>query len=138
MTGVIASILCLSSGSLFAQEDTREMVELPDMMRTHMLGNMRDHLVTLNAILEHLSRDELEQAADLAEARLGFSSLELHGASHIAKFMPQGMSSAGTAMHKAASQFARVAQEGEVLPAYQKLQDITKACVSCHAGYKVQ
>ena len=131
-------ILSIVSTNLLAQEDSREMVELPEMMRTHMLSNMRDHLSILDAILKYLAADELEKAADLAEANLGFSSLELHGASHIAKFMPEGMSAAGTAMHRAASQFARVAQEGEVLPAYAKLQEITAACVACHAGYKVQ
>ncbi len=133
-----ALVLPLSNFSVLAQEDTRQMVELPDMMRTHMLGNMRNHLVTLDKILEYLAADELEKAADIAEANLGFSSLELHGASHIAKYMPEAMSAAGTAMHKAASQFARIAQEGEALPAYAKLKDVTAACVACHAGYKVQ
>lgn len=114
------------------------MVELPEMMRVHMLSNMRDHLVALNEILHHLAEDELEKAADVAEVRLGFSSLELHGASHIAQFMPEEMSSAGTRMHRAASQFARTAQEGDVLAAYRKLQEVTTACVECHAGYKVQ
>lgn len=129
-------IASLSAPALYAEEDARQLVEFPDMMRTHMLGNMRDHLVALNEILNHLAEDELEQAADVAESRLGFSSLESHGASHIAKFMPEGMAEAGTAMHRAASQFARVAQEGEALPAYQKLKDITAACTACHAGYR--
>ncbi len=133
-----ALVLFLSNFSVLAQEDTRQMVELPDMMRTHMLGNMRNHLVTLDKILEYLAADELEKAADIAEANLGFSSLELHGASHIAKHMPEAMSAAGTAMHTAASQFARIAQEGEALPAYAKLKDVTAACVACHARYRVQ
>lgn len=135
---ICAVLATLLASSLPSQADSREMVELPEMMRTHMLGNMRDHMAAINEILEHLSKDELEKAADVAESRLGFSSLESHGASHIAKFMPEGMSAAGTAMHRAASQFARIAQEGEVLPAYQKLKDITAACVACHSGYKVR
>jgi hypothetical protein len=44
----------------------------------------------------------------------------------------------GTNMHKAASRFARKAQEGEVLPAYQMLNDITGACVACHAAYRIR
>ena len=120
-----------------ALSDDRQLVELPDMMRTHMLANMRDHLVAIDEILEHLANDELEAAADVAETRLGFSSLESHGASHMAQFMPREMAAAGTRMHRAASQFARTAQEGEALPAYRKLRDITAACVECHAGYRV-
>lgn len=128
--------MLLSTPVLYAEQDTRQLVEFPEIMRTHMLSNMRDHLVALNEILSYLTSDELEKAADVAEARLGFSSLDSHGASHIAKFMPEGMAAAGTAMHRAASQFARIAQEGEVLPAFQKLKDITAACTACHAGYK--
>ena len=121
-----------------ALADDRQMVELPEMMRTHMLANMRDHLVAIDEILQLLAADELEAAADVAESRLGFSSLELHGASHIAQFMPKEMAAAGTRMHRAASQFARTAQEGEALPAYHKLREVTAACVECHAGYRVQ
>ena len=94
--------------------------------------------LTIGVLEHHNVPRPLEEAADVAEFRLGFSSLESHGASHIAKFMPEGMRSAGTSMHRAASQFARIAQEGEVLPAYQKLKDITAACVTCHAAYRVQ
>lgn len=128
----------LSLTAVHANEDARQMVELPDMMRDHMMSNMRDHLSAINDILRHLAADELDEAADVAEDRLGFSALGPHGASHMAKFMPEGMQAAGTSMHRAASQFARIAQEGEVLPAYAKLTEITAACVSCHAGYRVQ
>ena len=132
----LALATSLSAPALYAEQDTRQLVEFPDVMRTHMLGNMRDHLVAINEILTYLATDELEKAADVAESRLGFSSFESHGASHIAKFMPEDMAATGTAMHRAASQFARVAQEGEVLPAYKKLKDITAACTACHAAYR--
>ena len=108
------------------------------MMQEHMLSNMRDHLAAVNDILVYLGNDELEKAAETAEYRLGMSSLESHGASHMAKFMPEGMRQAGTTMHKAASRFALKAQEGEVLSAYRALSDITSACVICHSGYRVK
>ena len=44
-------------------------------------------------ILIAMAKDELDQAADLAEYRLGMSSLQSHGASHMAKFMPKGHAS---------------------------------------------
>ena len=34
-----------------APEDPRELVRLPEPMQEHMLGNMRDHLATLNEII---------------------------------------------------------------------------------------
>lgn len=121
-----------------ASNDSRIAVTLPQMMQQHMLANMRDHLAAINEILIYLGKDELEKAAEIAEYRLGMSSLESHGASHMAQFMPEGMRQAGTAMHKAASRFALKAQEGEVLSAYKALSDITSACVTCHAGYKIK
>ena len=108
------------------------------MMQQHMLSNMRDHLAAINEILVYLDNDELDKAAETAEYRLGMSSLKAHGASHMGKFMPEGMRHAGTSMHKAASRFALKAQEGEALSAYQALSDITSACVACHSGYKIK
>ena len=99
---------------------------------------MRDHLAAINEILVYLGDDELEKAAEVAENRLGMSSLGSHGASHMGKFMPEGMRQAGTTMHRAASRFALKAQEGEPLAAYKALSEITTACVACHSGYKIK
>ncbi len=101
------------------------------------MSNMRDHLAAIDEILVYLGNGELDKAAETAEYRLGMSSLESHGASHMAGFMPQGMRLAGTSMHRAASRFALKAQEGEVLSAYRALSEITSACVACHSGYRV-
>lgn len=134
----IVLLLSTVSVGVVAMEDNRTYVELPEMMQQHMMSNMRDHLAALNEILIFLGNRDLEKAADTAEYRLGMSSLESHGASHMAKFMPEGMREAGTKMHKAASRFALKAQEGELLPAYNALSDITSACVACHTGYKIR
>lgn len=125
------------AGKSIASNDSRVLVELPDRMKQHMLSNMRDHLAAINEILVYLGNEELDKAAETAEHRLGMSSLDSHGASHMAKFMPAGMREAGTTMHKAASRFALKAQEGELLSAYQALSNITSACVACHSQYRV-
>jgi hypothetical protein len=130
-------LVCLSSVSM-AEDDTRQLVQLPEIMQQHMMSNMRDHLVVINELLINLANDELDKAARTAEYRLGMSSLESHGASHMAGFMPEGMRQAGTDMHRAASRFALKAQEGDVLPAYTALSGITSACVACHSGYRIR
>lgn len=135
---ILAVLVSSLSSNSVASDDTRELVELPEMMQQHMLANMRDHLSAINEILVFLGTDELEKAAEVAEYRLGMSSLESHGASHMATYMPEGMRQAGTAMHRAASRFALKAQEGEALPTYKALSDITSACVACHSGYRVK
>lgn len=136
---LMAIFVCqLASGMVHANEDTRELVKLPEMMQQHMLSNMRNHLIAINEILTYMTNDEFDKAAEVAESRLGMSSLTLHGASHMAKFMPEGMRLAGTSMHKAASRFAIKAQEGEAMPAYKALSEVTSACVACHTGYRIR
>lgn len=132
-------IICLfASGGAVTGEDARQWVQLPERMQQHMLANMRDHLAALDEILQSMGNGHLDQAAGIAESRLGMSSLELHGASHMAGLMPAGMRQAGTEMHRAASRFALRAQEGELLPAYQALAAVTAACVTCHSGYRIR
>ncbi len=138
MKGAAIMALALFSAATTVVADNRELVEMPEMMQQHMMGNMRDHLVALHEILTALSRDELDQAASVAEHRLGMSSLDDHGASHMAHFMPQQMGAIGTGMHRAASRFARKAEEGDRLAAYDQLNEVTAACVACHAGYRIR
>ena len=134
----LAALVCALPGNLGASGDNRIAVELPAMMQQHMLSNMRDHLAAINEILAFLGNDRLDEAAETAEHRLGMSSLQSHGAGHMAGFMPEGMRQAGTSMHKAASRFALKAQEGDALTAYRALTDITAACVACHSGYRIK
>jgi hypothetical protein len=131
-------LLLITSSISIAEDDMRELVQLPEMMQQHMMKNMRDHLKSINEILSSLGNGDLEAAAQIAEHGLGMSSLESHGAGHMAKFMPEGMRQAGTSMHKAASRFALMAQEGELLPSYKMLSDITSACVTCHEAYRIR
>lgn len=135
----ILALLVLGFHSLLSvADDERQLVEMPDMMKNHMLQNMRGHLEVVNQLLMYLSQQELDKASELAENELGMSSLDSHKAKHMSQFMPEGMRKAGTSMHKAASQFALVAEEGDVAEAYKSLINITSACVACHAAYRVR
>lgn len=130
-------LLIFASNYSISAGDNRQLVKLPDRMQQHMLANMRDHLETINKILILMSNDRLDEASNLAESRLGMSSLELHHASQMAKFMPEGMRKAGTNMHHAASQFALKVEEGDLIPAYKALTKVTSACVACHSSYRI-
>lgn len=131
-------LLTSVGGTSTADNDARQFVQLPEIMQQHMMSNMRDHLAAINEILVNMANDGLDEAAEIAEQRLGMSSLESHGASHMARFMPQGMREVGTSMHRAASRFALKAQEGELLAAYEMLSEITSACVTCHSAYRIR
>jgi hypothetical protein len=125
--------------------DNRQKVEMPAMMQDHMLANMRDHLKSLDLILAALAKGDAKGAADLAETRLGMSSLDAHGAEHMAPMMPVGMREIGTSLHHAASRFAVTVRDAELDPPEQgsrkvfaALQEVTAACEACHAGYRLR
>ena len=121
--------------------DTRQFVQFPEAMRLHTITSMRDHLLALQEINVALSKNEFDKAAAIAEQRLAMSSLELHGAAHIAPFMPQAMQDIGTQMHRAASRFAVEAQtasvSNDVRPALAALGTVMQQCVACHAAYRL-
>lgn len=122
--------------------DFRQAVAFPQEMKEHTLTNMRDHLLALQEIQQALAKSEYDQAAEIAEKRLGMSSLALHGAHEVSKFMPQGMQDAGTAMHRGASRFGLAARDvavtGDLKPAIGALSEVMGACVACHAGYRLK
>lgn len=123
-------------------EDHRVPVQFPPQLRAHTLINMRDHLLALAQIQDALAAGAYDEAARIAEQRLGMSSLIAHNAHEAAKYMPQGMQDAGTAMHRGASRFAielqKTAVSEDLKPALAALSETTKACVACHAGYRLE
>ncbi len=125
-----------------AMADTRTRVQFPEALRAHTLANMRDHLQSLQEIQAALADGAFDKAGEIAEQRLGMTSLKLHGAHEVAPYMPKAMQEAGTSMHRAASHFAVVAKDaavsGDVKPALAALADVTQSCVACHAGFRLQ
>lgn len=67
---------------------------------------MRDHLSRLAQIQEALGDGEYDKAADIAEKHLGMSSLQMHGAHEVSKYMPKGMQELGSSMHRSVGQSA--------------------------------
>ena len=54
--------------------DARHLVQLPPMMQSHLLGQMRDHLQSLDMIVQALSASDFESASRVASERLGLDS----------------------------------------------------------------
>jgi hypothetical protein len=125
-----------------AAGDARIAVIFPKTLRTHTLANMRDHLLALQEIQDALASSKFDRAAAIAEERLGMTSLKLHGAQEVAKYMPDGMQRIGTEMHHAASRFSVEATNagvsGDLKPALGALASVTRQCVACHSSYRVQ
>jgi cytochrome c556 len=133
---------CATGGGHEAHEgDSRELVRFPEPMRLHTISSMRDHLLALQEIDVALSKGDFGTASRVAEQRLGMTSLEAHGAAHLAPYMPQGMQDIGTEMHHAASRFAVEAENAsvsnDVRPALAALGAVMTQCVACHSAYRL-
>ena len=121
-------------------KDHRQFVEMPIQARAFMRQDMLSHLTTLNQIVGDLGRGDLSSAADAAETQLGVASMGKYRGSPYGpgRFMPTEMRNLGWSMHRAASDFAKVARQGDAKQAYAALEKVTTACVSCHLSYRTQ
>lgn len=123
-----------------APVDARLLVEMPAEAQARLRQDMLDHLAALNAIVAALGAGDLDTAADTAERQLGRASMGKHRASGMGpgRFMPPEMRDLGWNMHDAADAFAAEARKGDARGAFGALQQVTGACVSCHAVYRTR
>jgi hypothetical protein len=133
-----ALLLLAFCGAVAADEqDTRQQISMPDMMKKHMLAQMRSHLQALHDIQAAMALGALDKASDIAETQLGVSSMPVQMQQQMMQYMPQAMRMMGMEMHKSASRFARTATEGDMLRALDSLSTVTQQCVACHAAYRI-
>ncbi|MGB5735136.1 MAG: hypothetical protein WBM40_11920, partial [Thiohalocapsa sp.] len=136
--GLLFCLLVLPASATWG----REQADLPAFASKHLLATMRDHLEALQEVTALVSKRHYEKAADLAEERLGMSSVEIHYEKHVGKYMPKGMRTLGTRMHEAASRFAETARnaaaEGESDKLFGALADVMAQCVACHDSYRTR
>ena len=123
-----------------SSNDLRKIVSMPEQARELMRKEMLDHLATLNEIIGHVADNNLDRAADVAESRMGKSSMGKHRSNDMApgRIMSPEMRNIGRGMHNAASEFSQVAKQGDLKSAYSALQKITSACVACHYSYRTK
>lgn len=124
----------------FSASDSRQLVSMPDQARKLMQEGMMDHLSALNEIIAYLAADNFVDAADVAETRMGMSSMGKHRTTGMGpgRFMPLPMRNIGWSMHEAATEFSQVAKQGDLNSTYSALQKVTSACVACHYSYRTQ
>lgn len=123
-----------------AVQDTRQFVEMPEQAREFMRLDMLNHLLVLSQVMGHLAASEFDAAADLAEAQMGQSAMGQHRGdpNGPGRFMPLEMRNIGWGMHKAATEFAEVARQGDINATYTALQNVTNGCIGCHYSYRTR
>jgi hypothetical protein len=121
-------------------DDSRRLVSMPAAAQGLLRKDMIDHLQVLNQLFAHLAASEYRKASELAEARLGRSSMGRHRGTGMGpgRFMPPEMHQLGMGMHEAASEFARIVPDQDSSTAYAALQRVTSFCVACHLGFRVR
>jgi hypothetical protein len=120
--------------------DHRQLVAMPDEASQLMRKDMLDHLSALNEIIALLVENNLDAAADVAETRMGKSSMGKHRATGMGpgRFMPLEMRNIGWGMHESATELSQAAREGNLKGAYSALQKVTSSCVACHYSYRTR
>lgn len=120
--------------------DHRQLVSMPDETIQLMRKDMLDHLSALNEIIGLLAGNNLEAAADVAETRMGKSSMGKHRATGMGpgRYMPLEMRNIGWGMHESATELSQAAREGDLKGAYSALQKVTTSCVACHYSYRTR
>lgn len=117
--------------------ETRVTVDFPHDIKMRMLQAMRGHLESIHLIQQALAEGDHDRAVEVAETRMGLSSLDAHNVRQ-APYMPEPMRSLGLQMHSASSRFAVTAREGDLAKALGRLSDVTASCVACHAIYRAK
>lgn len=123
-------------------EDMRQLATLPPPAQETLRQEMLANLVALNEILGLVAADKIKEAGAVAEQQLGLSAqgknrdkpFEARPGPH----MPAAMHALGMEGHRAASEFAKVAQAGDRGRALALLPKLTDACVSCHAMWRTR
>jgi hypothetical protein len=120
--------------------DPRQLVSMPEQTRELVRREMLDHLSTLNVIIGYMASNNLDSAANVAETRMGRSSMGKHRATGMGpgRFMPLEMRNIGWGMHDAASELSEAAKQGDIKGAYSALEKVTNACVACHYNYRTR
>lgn len=122
-------------------KDERQLVSMPDGVKQVLRMDMISHLNALDEILLNLSEGRLDEAAEVAESKLGKGSMGRHRGTGMGpgRFMPKDMHDIAFSMHQAASSFAElVKNKGDLNGIYAALQEVTSHCVGCHSAYRIQ
>jgi cytochrome c556 len=123
-----------------AEDDPRTPIKLPPDMRGAFLEHMRHHMDALDDVMAEVANADFKAAAKVAREELVPGSGAGFG-----RYLPLEFRELGLGMHRAAAEFADVADAvpAEPTPAdWQKvvtsLQAISTQCRACHATFRVE
>jgi hypothetical protein len=114
--------------------DGRAPVPLLPPMAVHMREQMREHLVTIEAITAALADDDLDRVATAADT-LGTSPSSAAMCEHMGAGAP-GFTERGLELHRSADGIAEAARAGDRAATLRALSSTLSTCTGCHAAYR--
>ena len=123
-----------------AAAEGRTPIEMPPDVRGAFLEHMRHHMDSLDDVMAQLAAADFKGAANVAREQLVPGSGAAFG-----RYLPIEFREMGLAMHRAAADFAEVADAVPAQPtaadwkkSIEALQAISIQCRACHSAFRLQ
>jgi cytochrome c556 len=131
-------VLGLTTTAVLADEsDSRQVLNLSNPQRNHVLGEMRSLLAGTQMILTALTKDDMAAVAENAQA-LGFN-MKHKAENPLHDVLPKDFIQLGMSMHK---DFDLIAADAMSLKdpkhTLQQLSATMGKCIACHETYQIQ
>lgn len=127
-------------GNTSTSLDTRTAIHLTPAERQLVLTEMRALLEAVNGMLAGLGEKDYEKAAKSAEAvGMGLVASLEHQEKTILLKLPVSFKKMGFGTHEKFDEIAsKIRKKEEIHNILKEMDDLTKNCVACHAGYKIE
>jgi cytochrome c556 len=123
-----------------AAEDPRTPIEMPPDLRSAFLEHMRHHMDSLDDVMAQLAAADFKGAAKVAREQLVPGSGAGFG-----RYLPVEFREMGFGMHRAAADFAEVADAVPAQPTaadwrktMEALHMISFHCRACHSAFRIE
>ena len=128
---------CAADNHPLPVPDVRTPIPLSAQAELEHRRVMLQHLESVEAVVAALASEDFDRAQGLTENHLGFFMHRQAMASQLPQRFPPAYHDLATAHHEAAEELARAMPTKDFKQILPKLDNVLKACIACHAEYKV-
>jgi hypothetical protein len=137
MYKIIFLLAFIASSAIAEAVDNRQMLDLTEPQRNHVLTEMRSLLTGTQNILAALAIDDMAAVAEHAQS-LGFN-MKHKAENPLHDILPKDFMMLGMSMHK---DFDHIAADAATLKdskhTLKQLSDTMAKCTACHASYQIR
>jgi len=135
--GIFLLLMLFGSTAMAEELDRRQVIELNDAQRAHVLIEMRTMLSGTQNILAALAANDMEELA--RHARLLGTNAKHNAENNVHDALPPEFMKLGMSVHQAFDRIADDAEAGgDTQHALSQLSLAMNTCVVCHETYQIQ